>query len=54
MIVGNAGCAVVVDGRGRYQGLVDIDTIMIAIRTMRDANEEYYRAAKYPPGEAVA
>jgi osmoprotectant transport system ATP-binding protein len=54
MIVGNAGCAVVVDGRDRYQGLVDIDTIMIAIRTMRDANEEYYRAAKYPPGEAVA
>ncbi|HSK97281.1 MAG TPA: ABC transporter ATP-binding protein [Euzebyales bacterium] len=54
MIAGNAGCAVVVDGRDRYQGLVDIDTIMQAIRTMRDASEEYYRAAKYPPQGAVA
>ena len=54
MIVGNAGCAVVVDGRDRYQGLVDIDTIMQAIHVMRDANEEYYRAAKYPPEGAVA
>jgi osmoprotectant transport system ATP-binding protein len=54
MIVSNAGCAAVVDGRDRYQGLVDIDTIMSAIRTMRDANEEYYRAAKYPPQDVVA
>jgi len=54
MIVSNAGCAVVVDGRGRYQGLVDIDTIMQAIQGMRESNEEYYRAAKYPPEEAIA
>ena len=54
MIVGNAGCAVVVDGPGRYQGLVDIDTIMQAIQGMRRENEEYYRAAKYPPEEAIA
>ena len=54
MIVGNAGCAVVVGGRNQYQGLVDIDTIMLAIRTMRDANEDYYRAAKHPPEEVVA
>ena len=54
MIVGNAGCAVVVDGSGQYQGLVDIDTIMQAIQGMRDTTEEYYRAAKYPPEEAIA
>jgi osmoprotectant transport system ATP-binding protein len=54
MIVSNAGCAAVVDGRDHYKGLVDIDTIMSAIRTMRDANEEYYRAAKYPPQDVVA
>jgi osmoprotectant transport system ATP-binding protein len=54
MIVGNAGCAVVVDGKGTYQGLVDIDTIMQAIQGMRAQNEEYYRAAKLPPEEAIA
>jgi osmoprotectant transport system ATP-binding protein len=54
MIVSNAGCAVVVDGKRRYQGLVDIDVIMLAIQTMRDVNEEYYRAAKYPSQGAIA
>jgi osmoprotectant transport system ATP-binding protein len=54
MIVSNAGCAVVVDGAGRYQGLVDIDTVMQAIQGMRESNEEFYRAAKYPPEEAIA
>jgi osmoprotectant transport system ATP-binding protein len=54
MIVGNAGCAVVVDGKGTYQGLVDIDTIMQAIQGMRAQTEEYYRAAKLPPEEAIA
>jgi osmoprotectant transport system ATP-binding protein len=54
MIVSNAGCAVVVDGGGRYQGLVDIDTVMQAIQGMRESNEEFYRAAKYPPEEAIA
>ncbi|HEX6254437.1 MAG TPA: betaine/proline/choline family ABC transporter ATP-binding protein [Euzebyales bacterium] len=54
MIVSNAGCAVVVDGKGSYQGLVDIDTIMQAIQGMREQTEEYYRAAKLPPEEAIA
>jgi osmoprotectant transport system ATP-binding protein len=54
MIVSNAGCAIVVDGHGAYQGLVDIDTIMQAIQGMRASTEEYYRAAKYPPEEAIA
>ncbi len=54
MIVSNAGCAVVVDGHQRYQGVVDIDTIMRAIQGMRDATEEYYRAAKFPPQGAIA
>ena len=54
MIVSSAGTAVVVDGRGRYQGLIDIDTIMQAIQGMRDNTEEFYRAAKYPPEEAIA
>jgi osmoprotectant transport system ATP-binding protein len=46
MVIGSAGCAVVLDGRGSYQGVVDIDTIMKSIRAMREASEEYYRAAK--------
>jgi osmoprotectant transport system ATP-binding protein len=54
MIVSSAGTAVVVDGHGRYQGLVDIDSIMQAIQGMRDNTEEFYRAAKYPPEEAIA
>jgi osmoprotectant transport system ATP-binding protein len=54
MIAGNSGTAVVVDGQGAYQGLVDIDTIMQAIHQMRDRTEEYYRAAKYPSEEAIA
>ena len=54
MIVSNAGCAVVVDGHQRYQGVVDIDTIMRAIQGMRDATDEYYRAAKFPPQGAIA
>jgi len=54
MIVSNAGCAVVVDGHQRYQGVVDIDTIMRAIQGMREATEEYYRAAKFPPQGAIA
>jgi osmoprotectant transport system ATP-binding protein len=57
MIVGNAGCAVVVDGRGAYQGLVDINTIVVAIRSMRDASSEYYRMQKerlVTPGSLAA
>jgi osmoprotectant transport system ATP-binding protein len=53
MLVGNAGVAIVVDGKGQFQGIVDIDTIMSSIRAMRDATVEYYRAAKTGMAEAV-
>ncbi|MGH3666375.1 MAG: ABC transporter ATP-binding protein, partial [Egibacteraceae bacterium] len=46
MMVSSVGCVIVTDGRGRYQGVVDIDTIMSAIRLMREQAEEYYRAEK--------
>ncbi len=49
MITGSAGVAMVVDGRGAYQGLVDMDTLMINVRSERDRNTEYYRAAKIDP-----
>jgi osmoprotectant transport system ATP-binding protein len=35
MITSNVGCAVVVDGRGAYQGVVDIDTVMTAVNALR-------------------
>jgi osmoprotectant transport system ATP-binding protein len=35
MITSNVGCAVVVDRDGAYQGVVDIDTVMAAVNTLR-------------------
>ncbi len=35
MITSNVGCAVVIDGEGAYQGVVDIDTVMSAVNTLR-------------------
>jgi osmoprotectant transport system ATP-binding protein len=35
MLVSDVGCAIVVDGQGAYQGIVDIETIMAAIQSMR-------------------
>jgi osmoprotectant transport system ATP-binding protein len=46
MLVGSVGCAIVVDDRGRYQDIVDIDDVMAAIREMREADSEYYRLLK--------
>jgi osmoprotectant transport system ATP-binding protein len=46
MLIGSAGVAIAVDGRGVYQGIVDVDTIIASIQSMRDANLEFYRAAK--------
>ncbi|MCC5950419.1 MAG: ABC transporter ATP-binding protein [Nitriliruptoraceae bacterium] len=52
MLVGSAGVAIVVDGRGAFQGLLDVDDIITSIQTIRDASAEYYRAAKLvDPGE---
>jgi osmoprotectant transport system ATP-binding protein len=46
MLIGSAGVAIVVDGHGAYQGIVDVDVIIASIQEMRDASLEYYRAAK--------
>jgi len=36
MITSNVGCAIVVDKEGAYQGVVDIDTVMTAVNTLRE------------------
>jgi osmoprotectant transport system ATP-binding protein len=46
MLLGSAGVAIVVDGRGVYQGLLDVDDIITSIQAMRDVNAQYYRASK--------
>jgi osmoprotectant transport system ATP-binding protein len=40
MITSFKGSAVVVDGEGRYQGVVDFETVLEAINTMRSPEEE--------------
>jgi osmoprotectant transport system ATP-binding protein len=54
MITSNVGAAIVVDNHGVYQGLVDIDTIMISIQQMREATTAFFRAAKLVPVEFEA
>ena len=46
LITSNGGCAIVVDGSGVYQGIVDLETIMGAVRTMRDQHSAFYLAQK--------
>jgi osmoprotectant transport system ATP-binding protein len=46
MLTSNGGVAVVVDGRGRYEGTVDMETAIDTIRTLRDASEADLRAAR--------
>ncbi len=46
MLVGSAGVAIVIDGQGVYQGIMDVDVIIASIQAMRDATNEFYRAAK--------
>jgi osmoprotectant transport system ATP-binding protein len=55
MLAGSAGVAIVIDGRGAFQGILDIDAIMAAINAMKEADTAYYRAAKLvdPSLEAV-
>ena len=50
MLAGNAGLAIVVDGRRRFQGVLDMDVIMQTIRTLRDEDADYHRAAKLTAG----
>lgn len=45
MITSTVGCAVVIDGRGRYQGIVDMGTIMKAVDEMRASARARDRAA---------
>ncbi|MFO7779378.1 MAG: ABC transporter ATP-binding protein, partial [Nitriliruptoraceae bacterium] len=52
MLLGAAGVAIVIDRRGAYQGLLDIDDIITSIQTMKDAEAEFYRAAKLADPEA--
>lgn len=51
LVTSNAGCAIVTDARGAYLGVVDLETIMLAIRTMREEHSRFYLAAK--SGEVV-
>ncbi|MGB0100212.1 MAG: betaine/proline/choline family ABC transporter ATP-binding protein [Nocardioides sp.] len=46
LITSNGGCAIVVDDRGAYLGVVDLETIMAAVRTMREQHSRFYMAAK--------
>ena len=52
LIISNGGCAIVADGNGAYLGVVDLETIMAAVRTMREQHSSFYLAAKNRP-EAV-
>ncbi len=52
MLVSNAGCVTVVDEDGRYRGIVDIETIIAAIREMREATTRYLASHKgLDPGD---
>jgi osmoprotectant transport system ATP-binding protein len=54
LLMGSAGVAIVVDGRGRYQGIVDVDSLITSMQALRDENIDYYRAAKLiDPAETV-
>jgi osmoprotectant transport system ATP-binding protein len=46
LITSNAGCAIVTDASGGYLGVVDLETIMAAVRTMREQHSRFYLAAK--------
>ncbi len=50
LIISNAGCAIVINGEGVYQGIVDMETIMSSVRIMRDDSAQFYLAQKnYEP-----
>jgi osmoprotectant transport system ATP-binding protein len=42
MLTGNAGCAVVVDGRGSFQGVIEIETLADEIKSMQAAARRHY------------
>ena len=47
MLISSVGCAVVVDTAGTYLGVVDIDTVMNAVNTMRAETRERVRVAAW-------
>ncbi len=47
MLTSNVGVATVVDERGAYQGVVDIDTVMTAVNAMRAETRERVRVAPW-------
>ncbi len=53
LIISNAGCAIVVNGSGVYQGIVDMETIMSSVRIMRDDSAQFYLAQKNYEPEAT-
>jgi osmoprotectant transport system ATP-binding protein len=54
MITSSVGLAIVTDGRGAYQGIIDIDTVMVSIHAMREESDAFFRAEKMSTGEGVA
>jgi osmoprotectant transport system ATP-binding protein len=46
MVNSRHGSAVVIDGRGAYQGVIDIATVTTAVRTMRDESEDALRVVR--------
>jgi osmoprotectant transport system ATP-binding protein len=46
LLTSNGGCAIVADSQGAYLGVVDLETIMAAIRVMREEHSRFYMAAK--------
>ncbi|MBT8225201.1 MAG: betaine/proline/choline family ABC transporter ATP-binding protein [Dactylosporangium sp.] len=53
MLTSNVGCAIVTDKHGEYRGLVDLDTVMVTARSMREESDEFYRVAKFSPTETA-
>ena len=42
MLLSNAGCTVCVDGRGRYLGVIELETLMAVLRRMRSEAQAHY------------
>ena len=54
LVASRVGSVVVVDGRGKYRGTVDISVIMAAAETMRKAAREHLRALAERDGSQTA
>lgn len=50
LVISNAGVAIVVDGKGAYLGVVDLETIMTSVRSLREEESRFYLAAKQGGG----